>query len=88
MTVVNGRRPRKTVWRQIYEDLTHIPAGSYAEVAKTIQSLNQAHGQCWTNVYKGHDGDLSREFLDDLHERASKKLPEDPELHPPTIKVS
>ena len=48
---------------------------------KTIEALNQAHGQCWSTVYRGHDGDLSREFLDQIHERASKKLPEDPDFH-------
>jgi hypothetical protein len=82
MTIVNGRRPRKLVWKQIHADLTHIPSSGYAEVAKTIDHLNELHGQCWTNVYKGHEGELSREFLDQIHQRASKRLPEDPDIHP------
>ena len=88
MTIINGRRPRKPVWKQIYADLSHIPSSAYTEVAKTIEALNQAHGQCWSTVYRGHDGDLSREFLDQVHERTSKKLPEDPELHRAVIKDS
>ncbi|HWD40491.1 MAG TPA: hypothetical protein VG944_16700 [Fimbriimonas sp.] len=78
VTIVNGRKLRKNVWPMIYQRLTHVPAGAYKEAAKIIDELNTEHGHCWTTVFRGNDGDISKEFLDKVHENNVRKLPEDP----------
>lgn len=87
VTVVNGRRLRKSVWPQVYLRISHVPQAAYHEAAKIVDELNAEHGQCWTTVFRGSEGDASREFLDKIHSHEARKLMEDPDIAHAVVRV-